>query len=67
MALIAKPTTAMLIIIVMCQVRSLNFPDEMPTQIPTTPATSVGGAVRTRVIVVLKPSDFTTVGKNYMM
>jgi hypothetical protein len=31
---------------------------------PTTPATRVGGAVRTRVMVVLKPRDLTTVGKN---
>lgn len=37
---------------VMCQVRSLNFPEEMPIRIPTAPATRVGGAVRTRVIVV---------------
>ena len=64
-ALTIKPTVAMPIITVMCQVRSLNFPDEMPTQIPTTPATSEGGAVSTRVIVVLNPSDDTTVGKNY--
>jgi hypothetical protein len=49
---------------VICHVRSLNFPDEMPTQIPTTPATNDGGAVSTRVMVVLKPSDETTVGKN---
>jgi hypothetical protein len=32
--------------------------------IPTTPATSDGGAVKTNVMVVLKPKDFTTVGKN---
>jgi hypothetical protein len=59
-----KPTVAMPIMTVMCQVRSLNLPDEMPTQMPTTPATSEGGAVRTRVIVVLKPREDTTVGKN---
>jgi hypothetical protein len=64
-ALITKPTVAIPIMTVMCQVRSLNLPDEMPTQMPTTPATSEGGAVSTRVIVVLKPSDETTVGKNF--
>jgi hypothetical protein len=31
---------------------------------PTTPATREGGAVSTSVIVVLKPSEDTTVGKN---
>jgi len=63
-ALIINPTTAIPIINVMCHVRSLNFPDEIPTHIPTAPATSDGGVVRTRVIVVLKFNDFTTVGKN---
>ena len=63
-ALIAKPTTARPIMTVMCQVLSLYFPDEIPTQIPTAPATRDGGAVRTRVIVLLKPRDLTTVGKN---
>jgi hypothetical protein len=63
-ALIAKPITAIPIITVMCHVRSLSLPDEMPTQMPTTPATSEGGVVRTRVMVVLNPSDRTTVGKN---
>lgn len=62
----AKPTTAMPIMTVMCHVLSLNLPDEMPTQIPTAPATSDGGAVRTSVIVVSKPRDLTTVGKNYV-
>jgi hypothetical protein len=60
-----KPTAASPIITEMCQVRSLNFPDEMPTTMPTTPATREGGAVSTRVMVVLKPNDDTTVGKNY--
>lgn len=63
-ALMTNPTTAIPIMTVICQVRSLNFPDEIPTQIPTTPATNDGGAVSTRVIVVSKPSDETTVGKN---
>lgn len=63
-ALITNPTVAMPIMTVICHVRSLNLPDEIPTQIPTTPATNDGGAVRTRVMVVLKPSDETTVGKN---
>jgi len=36
-------------------------------QIPTTPATREGGQVRTSVIVVLKPRELTTVGKNYCM
>jgi len=59
-----KPITAIPIIAVMCQVRSLNLPDEIPIRMPTTPATSDGGAVRTRVMVVLKPRELTTVGKN---
>jgi hypothetical protein len=63
-ALMTNPTTAIPIMIVICHVRSFNFPDEIPTQIPTTPAINDGGAVSTRVMVVLKPSDETTVGKN---
>jgi len=50
---------------VMCHVLSLNLPDEIPMQMPTAPATSDGGAVRTNVMVVLNPNDLTTVGKNY--
>jgi hypothetical protein len=60
-----KPAAAIPIITEMCQVRSLSFPDEMPTAMPTKPATREGGAVRTSVMVVLKPRDDTTVGKNY--
>jgi hypothetical protein len=48
----------------MCHVLSLNLPDEIPMPIPTAPATNDGGAVKTNVIVVLKPKDLTTVGKN---
>lgn len=48
----------------MCHVRSLNLPEEMPMAMPTTPATREGGAVSTSVMVVLKPRDDTTVGKN---
>lgn len=65
-ALMTKPTVAIPIIAEMCHVRSLNLPEDMPIAIPTTPATREGGAVRTSVIVVLKPSDDTTVGKNYI-
>jgi hypothetical protein len=63
-ALMANPTTASPIMPVMCHVRSLYFPDEMPMPMPTAPATSDGGAVNTNVMVVLNPNDLTTVGKN---
>lgn len=63
-ALIANPMTASPIMAVMCHVLSLNLPDEIPMPIPTAPATNDGGAVKTNVIVVLKPKDLTTVGKN---
>lgn len=66
-ALIANPTTAIPIMTVMCHVLSLNLPDEMPMHMPTTPATSDGGAVKTNVMVVLKPRDLTTVGKNCVL
>jgi hypothetical protein len=47
---------------VMCQVRSLNFPDSHETRMVDAPAIKYGGHVRTRVMVSLKPRVSTTVG-----
>lgn len=52
--------------IVICQVRSLNFPDDHETITDAKVATRKGGQVNTRVMVVLKPRVFTTVGMKFL-
>ena len=58
----ANPTVATALEMVICQVRSLNRPEDQETITVMTPAMRYGGQVRTRVTVVLRPSVSTTVG-----
>ena len=51
---------------VMCHVRSLNRPEDQETRTEAKVATRKGGQVRTRVMVVLKPRVFTTVGMKFL-
>jgi hypothetical protein len=51
-----KPVIAINFATVMCHVRSLYRPEDIDQRIETMPAIRYGGQVRTRVIVVLKPS-----------
>lgn len=60
-----KPTVATDLDMVMCQVRSLNLPEDQDTAIVMKPAIRYGGHVRTSVMVLLKPRVFTTVGKKF--
>lgn len=57
-----KPTTATALDAVMCQVLSLNLPEDQDTRMVTAPAIRYGGQVKTNVIVVLKLSVLTTEG-----
>ena len=61
-AAMTKPTIATDLEAVMCQVRSLNLPDNQDTRIVLAPAMRYGGQVRTRVIVRPKSRVSTTVG-----
>src|SRR5262245_25523703 len=63
---IMKPTRAAPMQIVICQVRSLNFPDVRPMMIPKNPETRYGGHVSANVTVRLKPRLPTTVGKKLL-
>ena len=60
-----KPTVATILEIVMCQVLSLNLPEDQDTAMVIKPAIRYGGHVRTSVIVLLKPRVLTTVGKKF--
>lgn len=57
-----NPTTATALEIVICQVLSLNLPEDHETRTVTAPAIRYGGHVRIKVMVVLKFSVFTTEG-----
>ena len=61
-----NPIVATALEMVMCHVRSLNLPLLHETAIVTAPAIKYGGHVRTRVIVSLNPSVWTTVGKKFL-
>ena len=58
-----NPTNAVPMQAVICQARSLNLPEEIPTRMPKAPDTRYGGHVKTRVTVLSKPRLPTTVGK----
>ena len=61
-----KPNTAMLFATVICHVRSFLLPDEADQKTDMIPAIRYGGQVRTSVIVLLKPSVSTAVGKKFL-
>lgn len=50
-----KPMIATIFEMVICQVRSLNFPEEWEAKRVKKVAITYGGAVRRRVLVLLKP------------
>lgn len=61
-----KPKIAIDLATVICQVRSLNFPELYEYAIDKNPAIKYGGQVKTNVIVRLNPNVLTAVGKKFL-
>lgn len=61
-----KPNTATALATVICQVLSFQRPDDHDQKTEMIPAIKYGGQVKSKVMVVLKPSVSTAVGKKFL-
>jgi hypothetical protein len=61
-----KPKIATPFAMVMCQVRSLKWPDDIAHATENAPAIKYGGHVRTSVTSCEKPSVLTIVGMKFL-